>query len=80
MATLNDGSPESERIGMSRYCDSLEARIAALEARLQEWEKWFGDLQADFGGVTDNCLDPSRVHDWNWIANYRPSPDDAKQG
>lgn len=55
----------------------LRGRISDLEEQVKAWEKWFDDLQADFGGVTDDALNPSRVHDWNWIANYRPSPSDA---
>lgn len=39
MVTLNDGTPESDRRGMSRYCDHLEARIAELEAVLT----WYGE-------------------------------------
>ena len=35
MVTIEPGTREGERIGMSRYCDSLEARIAKLEAALQ---------------------------------------------
>lgn len=32
MATIDPRTPEGERIGMSRYCDHLERRVADLEA------------------------------------------------
>lgn len=34
MATIDPRTPEGERIGMSRYCDHLERRIADLERAL----------------------------------------------
>lgn len=57
MATLNDGSPESDQRGMSRYCDYLEARVSDLEARLAEYRalyRWFGqDDMTDGRFVTE---------------------------
>lgn len=32
MAKIDPRTPEGERIGMSRYCDHLERRVADLEA------------------------------------------------
>lgn len=53
------------------------ARIEALETEIDAWWRWYEQLQADFAGVTDD-LDANRLHDWNWLTNYRPSPADAK--
>lgn len=63
---------------LNEMCRVKDDRIAELEREVAAWRNWFADIQADFGGVTDDCLNPSRIHDWNWIANYRPSPADSK--
>ena len=51
-----------------------DARIELLERRVHEWQRWFNDVVSDFAGLTTDASDPSKLHDWEWMDDYRPAP------
>lgn len=49
-------------------------RIAELERRVRDWQVWYEGIAADFVGLTTDSNDPQRLHDWEWMDDYRPAP------
>lgn len=49
-------------------------RIVELERRCIEWERWYEGVAADFVGLTTDRNDPDKLHDWEWMDDYRPAP------
>ena len=64
MATIDPRTPEGEALGMSRYCDSLEARVAELETALRKINALIDSpakFNAEVQAVLDNVIDTSDV-------------------
>ena len=53
---------------------ALTARIVELEKKCVEWERWYEGCVADFVGMTSNPSDPDKLHDWEWLDDWRPAP------
>lgn len=51
-----------------------ETRIAELERRVRDWQVWYDGVVADFVGLTTDPSDPQKLHDWEWMDDYRPAP------
>lgn len=51
-----------------------DARILELEMKVRDWQRWYECVAADFVGLTSDPQDPSKVHDWEWMDDYRPAP------
>ncbi len=49
-------------------------RIAELERKCVEWEKWYAGVVADFAGLLRVEGDPTTLHEWEWMDDYRPAP------
>lgn len=46
----------------------IRNRIVPLLDELIAWRQWADGLTADFAGVTDNPMDPDRIHAWEDLA------------
>lgn len=49
-------------------------RIKELEQRVRDWQRWYEDVATDFIGLTTDRNDPDKLHDWEWMDDYRPAP------
>ena len=36
-----------------------------------EWQEWYEGVVADFVGLTTDRHDPDKLHDWEWMDDYR---------
>lgn len=54
--------------------DIRDKRIAELERRVRDWQVWYDGVVSDFAGLTTDPSDPQKLHDWEWMDDYRPAP------
>jgi len=52
----------------------MQAENAKLRARCEQWQDWYSGVVEDFVGLTTDRNDPDKLHDWEWMDDYRPAP------
>lgn len=68
--TLSKSEREADRAAW----EALEAENKRLRARVMEWQEWYEGIVADFSGLTTDRHDPDKLHDWEWMDDYRRAP------